>query len=186
MCGVAGIFTTDERAGLPEFASSIRRMTALLRRRGPDDEGFWSDPAGHLQLGFRRLSILDLTPAGHQPVVSGDGRSVIVFNGEIYNFPELRQRLEHEGVRFRSRSDTEVLLESLNRWGADALPKLNGMFAFAWYDTRERTLLLARDHAGIKPLYYFTPPTGAGLAFASHYDALLHTPWSEPGEVQPD
>ncbi len=141
----------------------MRRMSAMLARRGPDDEGFWTDPAGHLQLGFRRLAILDLTPAGRQPMVSSDGRSVIVFNGEIYNYLDIRGELEHAGVRFRSRSDTEVLLEALNFWGVQALSRLNGMFALAWYNLADRTLLLARDHAGIKPLYYFVHPSGKGI-----------------------
>jgi asparagine synthase (glutamine-hydrolysing) len=117
-------------------------------------------------------------------MVAADGRSVIVFNGEIYNFPELRAQLEQNGVRFRSRSDTEVLLEALNLWGVTAIPRLNGMFAFAWYDTTNRTLILARDHAGIKPLYYFTHPQG--LAFSSQFNALLHTHWGEPGPIRED
>ncbi len=161
-------------------------MTALLERRGPDDQGCWQDPAGRLFLGFRRLAVIDPSPAGHQPMVSGDGRSVIAFNGEIANFRELRHELEQEGTRFRSHGDTEVLLEALNRWGTAAIPRLNGMFAFAWYDTRERRLVLARDHAGIKPLYYFVHPGGKGVAFASQYNALLHTPWGEPGPVRLD
>lgn len=186
MCGIAGILTIGSEAGRPEFAGAIRRMTSLLARRGPDDEGFWTDPAGHLQLGFRRLSILDLTPAGRQPMVSGDERSVLVFNGEIYNFASLRHDLAQAGVRFRSRSDSEVLLEALSRWGEAAIPRLNGMFAFAWYDRAERTLLLARDHAGIKPLYYFSHPSRQGFAFASQFNALLHTPWGDPGPVRLD
>lgn len=186
MCGLCGILTFDESARQPEFAAAVEAMASLMVRRGPDDTGFWADPDGRLQLGFRRLSILDLTPAGHQPMVAGDGRSVIVFNGEIYNFTQLRRELEVAGVQFRSRSDTEVLLEALNLWGAAAINRLNGMFAFAWYDRRERILVLARDHAGIKPLYYFIQPTGRGLAFASQYNALLHTPWGEPGPVRED
>jgi len=186
MCGICGILTYDEAARQTEFPGAVKIMAGLMIRRGPDDEGYWADPKGHLQLGFRRLSILDLTSAGHQPMVSADGRSVIVFNGEIYNFKDLQQELEHTGVKFRSRSDTEVLLEALNFWGVAAISKLNGMFAFAWYDQRTRTLVLARDHAGIKPLYYFVHPAGQGLAFASQYNALLHTPWGEPGPVRED
>ena len=186
MCGIAGIFTTDQEAGQPEFTAAVRAMTHLMHRRGPDDEGFWRDPKGHLQLGFCRLAILDLTPAGHQPMVSRDGRSVIVFNGEIYNHLELRHELEQSGARFRSRSDTEVLLEALNRWGVDAIPRLNGMFAFAWYDLAKRTLVLARDHAGIKPLYYGQEPRGKGLVFGSQYNVLLRSPWGQFGEVRKD
>lgn len=186
MCGLCGILTFDEAARQPEFAGAVQAMAALMVRRGPDDDGFWADPNGHLQLGFRRLSILDLTRAGSQPMVSADGRSVIVFNGEIYNFQELRHELELAGIRFHSRTDTEVLLEALNLWGVAAISRLNGMFAFAWYDRRGHTLVLARDHAGIKPLYYFMHPTGKGMAFASQFNSLLYTPWGEPGPVRED
>jgi asparagine synthase (glutamine-hydrolysing) len=186
MCGICGILTTDEASRQPEFGHAIKAMTGLMVRRGPDDEGYWADPDGHLQLGFRRLSILDLTSAGRQPMQSADGQSLVVFNGEIYNFQELRHELELAGVLFNSRTDTEVLLEALNLWGVETIPRLNGMFAFAWYDRRERTLVLARDHAGIKPLYYFVHPAGRGLAFASQYNVLLHTPWGEPGPVRQD
>jgi asparagine synthase (glutamine-hydrolysing) len=161
-------------------------MAGGMARRGPDDEGFWSDPEGRVQLGFRRLAILDLTPAGHQPMISADGRSVLMLNGEIYNFRELGKELEAAGVVFRSRSDTEVLLEGLNRWGVEGISRLNGMFAFAWYRMPDRRLVLARDHAGIKPLYYFEPADRSGLAFASQFDVLLRTPWGEPGPVRPD
>ena len=161
-------------------------MTALLARRGPDDEGSWTDPEGHLQLGFRRLSIIDLGAGGRQPMLSQDGRSALVFNGEIYNYRELRHELEAHGVRFRSSSDTEVLCEALSHWGTEALGRLNGMFALAWYRIPDRSLLLARDHAGIKPLYYFLHPQRRGVAFGSQYDVLLHTPWGEPGALRSD
>jgi asparagine synthase (glutamine-hydrolysing) len=159
-------------------------MAGRMARRGPDDQGFWSDPEGRLQLGFRRLAILDLTPAGHQPMISSDGRSVLILNGEIYNFRELGKELEAAGVVFRSRSDTEVLLEGLNRQGVEWISRLNGMFAFAWYRMPDRRLVLARDHAGIKPLYYFEPGDGSGVAFASQFDVLLGTPWGDPGPVR--
>ena len=113
MCGIAGILTFDASCGQPEFKETIRKMTNLMMRRGPDDEGFWSDPNGHLQLGFRRLSILDLSLAGHQPMISRDGRFVIVFNGEVYNFKDLRKELESKGAEFRSSGDTEVVLSAL-------------------------------------------------------------------------
>ena len=184
MCGLAGIFLTDLNKQPSEVANSIKKMTSLMERRGPDDAGIWQDSDAGLYFGFRRLAILDLTAAGHQPMVSENGRSVIIFNGEIYNFQELRHELEQKGVVFRSRSDTEVLLEALNEWGVAALPKLNGMFAFAWYDKQAKSLLLARDHAGIKPLYYYLPPHRQGIAFGSQYNILLHTPWGHPGEVQ--
>jgi asparagine synthase (glutamine-hydrolysing) len=186
MCGIAGIFSLDSEAGQTRFASATRKMTGLLARRGPDSEGFWSDPSGNLQLGFRRLSILDLSPAGNQPMFSQDGRSVLIFNGEIYNFRELRETLTQAGISFRSRSDTEVLLEGLNLYGVEFLQRLNGMFAIAWYSIPERRLILARDHAGIKPLYYFLRADRKGLAFSSQYNALLHTPWAMPGSVQRD
>jgi asparagine synthase (glutamine-hydrolysing) len=186
MCGICGIFTIDQAAGQAEYARAIQTMTARMQRRGPDDQGAWSDPAGHLALGFRRLAVIDPTPAGHQPMISADGRSVIVLNGEIYNFQELRGELEGQGVRFRSHSDTEALLEALNRWGLEALGRLNGMFALAWYHLPSQRLVLARDHAGIKPLYYFVHPAGKGLAFASQLDVLLHTPWGEPGAARLD
>lgn len=184
MCGICGIFTLDQTANQPEYAVSVRQMTALLRHRGPDDDGFWADTRVHF--GFRRLAILDLTPAGHQPMTSGDGRSVIAFNGELYNFGELRHELEAKGIHFRSRSDTEVVLEALNCWGLSALDRFNGMFAIAWYDRTEGMLLLARDHAGIKPLYYSIDSQNRGIAFGSQYDCLLHTPWGTPGEVRLD
>ena len=186
MCGICGILTPDGLASRPEYPQAIRAMTAGMERRGPDAEGFWADPAGCLQLGFRRLAVLDLSPAANQPMLSGDGHSVIVFNGELYNYLELRHELERSGVNFRTRSDTEVLLEALNLWGLETLPRLNGMFAFAWYFIPERTLVLGRDHAGIKPLYYFLHPAGKGLAFASQYDTLLQTPFGKPGDVRPD
>lgn len=150
--------------------AGVRAMTGLLVRRGPDDEGYWTD-GERCALGFRRLAILDLTPAGHQPMVSGSGRSVIVFNGELYNFRELRAELEGAGVRFRSRSDTEVVLEALEHWGEAALERFNGMFALAWYSIPERKLVLARDHAGIKPLFYREGP--GQVSFASQLNCLV-------------
>ncbi|HET6382900.1 MAG TPA: asparagine synthase (glutamine-hydrolyzing) [Armatimonadota bacterium] len=187
MCGICGVFIRDPAAAeTPVIMDALRRMAGLMRRRGPDDEGFWSAPDGRAHFGFRRLSILDLSSAGHQPMISGDGRSAIVFNGEIYNFRELRQSLESAGVRFRSGTDTEALLEALNLWGVDAIPRLNGMFAFVWYNLSDHTLILARDHAGIKPLYYYLHPSGRGVAFASQYNALLQSPWGEPGPLRSD
>ncbi len=145
-------------------------MTGLMERRGPDDEGHWTDEA-HLALGFRRLAILDLSPAGHQPMVSPCGRYVIAFNGEVYNFRELRADLEARGHAFRSTSDTEVVLLALAEWGEDALRRFNGMFALAWYDRDRKRLLLARDPMGIKPLYYLRHPQG--VAFGSQYDQVV-------------
>jgi asparagine synthase (glutamine-hydrolysing) len=149
-------------------------MTALMRRRGPDAEGFWTDDR-HVALGFRRLAILDLSPAGNQPMESACGRYVIVFNGEVYNFPEIRRELEQRGRRFRSTCDTEVVLLALAEWGQAALSRFNGMFALAWYDRDAQELLLARDPMGIKPLYYMWSPRG--LVFGSQYDQLVRHPW---------
>src|SRR5215472_2056055 len=114
MCGIAGIFARSETRDRRKYFEAVNRMTSLLSRRGPDDEGVWTDPMDRVFLGFRRLAVIDTSVAGHQPMVSGDGRSAIVFNGEIYNYLDLRKSLESRGVRFRSRTDTEVLLEALN------------------------------------------------------------------------
>lgn len=188
MCGICGLFSFQNQNAIDSLSwtQSVRRMTSLLAKRGPDDEGFWSQPGAGVYFGFRRLAILDLTQAGHQPMVAGNDRAAIIFNGEIYNFQELRHELAQLGVQFRSRSDTEVLLEALCHWGVEALPKLNGMFAFAWYDLAEKTMILARDHAGIKPLYYFIQPQNQGIAFGSQYNVLLHTPWQTPGAIRED
>jgi asparagine synthase (glutamine-hydrolysing) len=151
-------------------------MMDAMERRGPDDEGYWSDNE-HCALGFRRLAILDLAPTGHQPMTTADGRFVIVFNGEVYNFKDLRVELENLGTSFRSTGDAEVVLYALATWGPAALTKFNGMFALAFYDIAKEELLLARDHAGIKPLYYLT--TDKGFVFGSQYDQLLNHPWAQ-------
>ncbi len=185
MCGICGVFSWDEPVGRPPVRRSVEAMTELMAHRGPDDVGYWEDAEhGRLALGFRRLSILDLSPAGHQPMESAHAPTVIAFNGEIYNFRQLRRELEAEGVRFRSRTDTEVLLEALNRWEEDALPRLNGMFALAWYHRRKQKLILARDHAGIKPLFFYHVP-GKGLVFGSQLNQLLYAPWGVPDAVDP-
>jgi len=171
MCGIAG----ELRFSTAPSQADWEAISEIMIRRGPDDSGAWQDK--HCSLVFRRLSILDLSLAGHQPMLSLDGRYVLVFNGEIYNFTELRRQLEQKGVSFRSHSDSEVVLYSLVEWGRDALDRFNGMFALGFYDSRERKLLLARDHAGIKPLYYLKNP--GGLMFGSQYDQLLAHPWSE-------
>jgi asparagine synthase (glutamine-hydrolysing) len=170
MCGIAGELRFDDAPSVADWAA----IGAMMARRGPDDDGLWSD--ARCTLAFRRLAILDLSPAGHQPMATTDGRFVLVFNGELYNFAELRRQLEGAGARFRSTGDSEVVLHALATWGADAFERFNGMFAVALYDTRERTLLLGRDHAGIKPLYHLRTPRG--VFFASQYDQLLAHPWS--------
>ncbi len=173
MCGILGELTKD-----PQKVSSrevFSRIVSLMNRRGPDDKGQWTD-GKHCSLGFCRLSILDLTPAGHQPMHTSDGRYVIVYNGEVYNFKELRGELEKKGLCFRSAGDTEVVLNALTVWGIDALKRFNGMFALALYDTAKKSLFLARDHAGIKPIYYLN--TEDGFVFASQFDQILTHRWS--------
>ena len=129
-------------------------MADTLTHRGPDDSGAWVDPNAGIALGFRRLAILDLSPTGHQPMHSADSRYVLIFNGEIYNYRELRVELEHLGCRFRGTSDTEVILAGCSMWGVEAtLPRLWGMFAIALWDRQERVLMLSRDRVGKKPLY---------------------------------
>jgi asparagine synthase (glutamine-hydrolysing) len=151
-------------------------MSAAMAHRGPDDHGAFVD--GPLGLVHRRLAIIDLSPAGHQPMATEDGRYVISFNGEIFNFQELRSELESLGWRFRSRSDTEVLLKSLAQWDRDALPRLNGQFAFALWDRVSRRLLLGRDRYGIKPLYVSIGPRSA--AFGSEIKPLFCGPGRTP------
>ena len=172
MCGISGELQFHD--GPARDAAVIDHISALMARRGPDDAGLWRD-ADHVWLAFRRLAILDLSPAGHQPMLTADGRYALVFNGEVYNFAELRGELERRGVAFRSSGDTEVVLQALVHWGTSALDRFNGMFALAFYDRRERAMLLARDHAGIKPIYYLLGDDG--LFFASQYDQILAHPW---------
>jgi len=170
MCGIAGIFSPSPRdtAGVEE---KLRRLQAHLRKRGPDDEGLWITPYGRVGLVHTRLSILDLSAAGHQPMASKDGRFTITFNGEIYNFRELRAELEQDGIKFTSDSDTEVLLALYAKRGQAMVRDLRGMFAFAIWDENEQTAFLARDPFGIKPLYFSKGQDGS-LAFASELRAL--------------
>jgi len=182
MCGILGqiTFSSDGWAAAGEEISP--RLIGLMARRGPDDEGRWSD-GRHCVFAFRRLAILDLSDSARQPMLSPDGRYALVYNGEVYNFRELRRELEYEGARFRSTGDTEVVLHALAHWGNPALSRFNGMFALGFYDSLERRLLLARDHAGIKPLYYMLTPRG--LVFASQYDQILAHDWSRESRVSP-
>ncbi len=156
-------------------ADTLSSMSAIMRHRGPDAHDQVWFPQHHCGLAHNRLSILDLTSAGAQPMRSDDGRHWIVFNGEIYNYREIRAELEARGCTFHSTSDTEVLLHALIQWGESCVVRLNGMFAFAWLDTQTGRLVLARDHLGIKPLYYVR--SGSGLAFASEVKALLQCPF---------
>ena len=166
MCGICGIVDFGT-ASVP--GDVIRLMTDSIRHRGPDDEGVFT--ASNVGLGHRRLSIIDLSETGHQPMCSADGRWTLVYNGELYNFESLRDRLEGMGHRFRGTSDSEVLLEAFAQWGVDALQMFDGMFGFALWDSRENELHLARDRFGIKPLYYRR--TADGVAFGSGIKAIL-------------
>ncbi|MBI5739853.1 MAG: asparagine synthase (glutamine-hydrolyzing) [Nitrospirae bacterium] len=150
------------------------RISSLMSRRGPDDHGSWSDKR-HCTVAFRRLAIIDLSLRGHQPMTAIGDRYALVFNGEVYNFMYLRRQLESRGIEFSSNSDTEAVLYSLIEWGSGALARFNGMFALGFYDRVEKKLLLARDHAGIKPLYYLV--CSDGIVFGSQYDQLLEHPW---------
>ena len=168
MCGLAG-FLHNSGFSQSYALDSVRRMNDSMSVRGPDGVGCWSDE--DIVLGHRRLAIVDLDVRSNQPMVSSTGRYVIVFNGEIYNFRELRRSLEADSAVFRTTSDTEVLLALFARYGEGMLPKLRGMFAFAIWDTQKRELFLARDPYGIKPLYY--TQSNQGLVFASQVKALL-------------
>ncbi|HEX7712091.1 MAG TPA: XrtA/PEP-CTERM system amidotransferase [Sphingomonadaceae bacterium] len=170
MCGIAGIFHCSTPK--PVDPARVERMADALAHRGPDGSGVWTAPG--VGLGHRRLSIIDLA-GSPQPMHSADGRAVIAFNGEIYNYRELRRELEQGGARFRTQGDTEVILAAWQRWGAECLPRLHGMFAFALYDLGARTLFLARDRLGVKPLHYAQLSDGS-LAFASELKGLLAHP----------
>jgi len=169
MCGIAGLINFD---GAPVSPAILQRMTDAVAHRGPDAEGHWIE--GNVGLGHRRLAIIDLSPAGHQPMTSADHRYLLSYNGEVYNFRELRTELEARGYWFRSRTDSEVVLNALAEWGVDALKRFNGMFALALWDRKERTLLLARDRYGIKPLYVCQH--GSSFAFASEQKAIMTIP----------
>ena len=170
MCGIAGIFHLQ--TAKPVDQARIRAMTDAIAHRGPDGEGVWIAPG--VGLGHRRLSIIDLE-GGVQPMASDDGQSVLIFNGEIYNFLEVRAELEALGHAFHTHSDTEVILQAWERWGPDCLPRLNGMFAFAIHDARRGCLFLARDRLGVKPLHYAELSDGS-VIFGSELKALLVHP----------
>src|SRR6266853_486023 len=174
MCGIAGfVESSSVRSPFdPESARTLaHRMCAALRHRGPDDAGMLVEPG--VALGMRRLSIIDVA-TGHQPIHNEDGRISVVFNGEIYNFRELRQNLEKSGHRFYTATDTEVIVHAYEEWGAAAFPRLRGMFALALLDRDARTVVIARDRVGIKPLYY--APVDGRLYFGSEIKSLLCAP----------
>ena len=152
MCGIAGIIA--RRASDRVDLRDLEVLRDSQRHRGPDDEGAWFSDDRRVGLAHRRLSIIDLSTRGRQPMSTPDESLTITFNGEIYNHHELRQQLEQAGVQFRSESDTEVILLGYRQWGPDVVDRLRGMFAFAIWDGRNRELFMARDPLGIKPLYY--------------------------------
>lgn len=176
MCGIAGVLRSGGFRNDAELAA-LRAMARRIAHRGPDDEGIWTDPDAGVGLAHRRLSILDLSALGHQPMTAASGRYVISFNGEIYNFADLRKDLAALGQTFRGHSDTEVILGAIDAWGVDvALKRATGMFAIALWDRQSRSLVLARDRMGEKPVYYAT--CGNVLLFASELKAMVvHPEW---------
>lgn len=178
MCGILGIAKLNASASPVIDETRARACLKTLSHRGPDDEGIWWSDDRSVMLGHRRLSIIDLSEAGHQPMTNEDGSVWIIYNGEVYNFKELREELERKGHRFRSRTDTEVIVHGYEEYGPGIVERLRGMFAFAIYDTRRERLLLARDRIGIKPLYYTWTSSGA-LGLASEIKPLLELPGVE-------
>ncbi len=178
MCGIVGFWDQAQTQKLEEVQRTMGRLAGAIAHRGPDDQGIWIDQQAGIALGHRRLAILDLSPLGRQPMASATGRYLLVFNGEIYNFRELRHHLEPLGYRFRSHSDTEVMLASFCHWGVEqAVQRFRGMFAFALWDRQERVLTLGRDRIGEKPLYYGW--IGQQFVFSSELKALRQLPdWS--------
>src|SRR6476661_5785662 len=171
MCGIAGFLDLERHSGSQELEALGRAMAARLNHRGPDAHGLWADAEAGVVLGHTRLSIVDLSPAGAQPMVSSCGACVLSYNGEIYNAGDLRPELEARGRRFKGHSDTEVIVEAIAEWGVQpTVERLIGMFAFALWDRRDRTLALVRDRLGIKPLYY--GPQNGRLVFASELKAF--------------
>src|SRR5262245_51935384 len=178
MCGIIGVVSRR-----PVERDLIVQMRDSLRHRGPDDRGVWQSDDGRVTLGHRRLAIVDLSQRGHQPMSDRSGKLWITFNGEIYNYRELRRQLEARGYLFRTATDTEVILEAYREWGRDCLTRLNGMFAFGLYDSTKRVLLMARDRVGEKPLFY--SHTAGKLALASELKALMADPMF-PRQLDPE
>lgn len=166
MCGITGIYHLDRARAADR--QELQKMTELLAHRGPDDVGYWGEQ--NIALGHRRLSIIDLSDSGHQPMSYNNNQLVLTYNGEIYNYPELREELKSYGYSFRSNSDTEVILAAYCQWGEECVTRFNGMWAFALWDSSERTLFCSRDRFGIKPLYYIL--NDHSLYFASEAKAL--------------
>ena len=184
MCGLAGLLRATPDTQATRLEALAGAMGDALEHRGPDDRGVWVDEETGVALAHRRLSILDLSPLGHQPMASENHRYVVVYNGEIYNFAELREVLVARGHVFRGHSDTEVLLAAVMEWGVEeAVSRCNGMFALALWDRQERRLWLARDRVGKKPLYYGW--AGSTFVFGSELKALWRHPAFDNG-VDPD
>jgi asparagine synthase (glutamine-hydrolysing) len=179
MCGIAGFLEASARNGADTMRERVGAMTDAMRLRGPDDRGIWADAAAGVAFGHRRLSVIDLSPTGRQPMQSANGRFVITYNGEVFNYPDLRDELAAAGGRFRGTSDTEVILEGCTVWGLErTVERLIGMFAIALWDRETRTLHLIRDRLGIKPLYWGRPGGGL-LLFGSELKALrAHPAWT--------
>lgn len=173
MCGISGWFLKQNAS---RDDAHLVAMAEAIEHRGPDDRGYFYDRERGIAFAHNRLSIIDLSPAGHQPMTSEDGRFVLSYNGELYNFQELRRELEALGHRFHSRSDTEVVLRSFIHWGAVAVERFRGMFAFAIWSAADGKLFLARDPLGMKPLYYTSLPGDQGFVFASEIKAFLALP----------
>src|SRR3990170_9123647 len=184
MCGIAGLVDLKRKFGADELRDIATRMADSLSHRGPDDRGVWIDADVGVALGHTRLAIIDLSPAGAQPMLSSCGRFVLSYNGEVYNASELRAELEAKGRKFRGHSDTEVMVEGFAVWGVrPTVERLIGMFAFAAWDRSTHTLTLARDRLGIKPLYWGR--ANGRLVFASELKALKALP-SWQGEIDRD
>src|SRR5436190_14005415 len=169
MCGIAGIYST---IGEPPDAGTLARMARAIAHRGPDGQRFYTD--GGVGLAHLALRIIDLSDAAVQPMTNEDGTLWLIYNGEIYNYVELRPELEARGHKFHSRSDSEVVLHAYEEWGVDCLSRFNGMFGFALWDTRRQRLFIARDRMGVKPVYYSW--RDGTLVFASEIKALLEHP----------
>jgi len=175
MCGITGFLDTSREQTTAELETNVTRMSDAIIHRGPDDSGQFVDSACGIAFGFRRLAIVDLTPTGHQPMISASGRFVMVFNGEIYNYAEMRNELIAAGVAFRGTSDSEVMVEAIDAWGLEpSIRRFNGQFAFAIWDRRDRVLHLVRDRVGVKPLYYGW--SGKVLLFGSELKCLRAYP----------
>src|SRR6185369_7522825 len=177
MCGISGWFLRSGEA-MPD--GHLHSMADAIAHRGPDDRGYYFHHSEGVALAHNRLSIIDLSPAGHQPMISDDGNTVLIYNGELYNFLALKEELIRLGHSFHSRSDSEVILQAFIEWGPRCVERFAGMFAFAIWSARDHKLFLARDALGMKPLYYAGLPGNRGFVFASEIKAFLSLPGFSP------